>query len=111
MPLPFPHFTERIMKLFEPKTELIAGDSADRQLIIKKTQEITPEFLDNCRQARFESTDQKMGDFHRFASIPVSVHEKWLREGFDLTKENARSIIKKLQSEDLGAFITTTKKF
>lgn len=99
------------MKLIEPTTELIEGDSPDRQLIIKKTQEITPKFLDDCRQSRLDSTHQKMGDFHRFASIPVAVYEKWLREGFDIMKEDARSIVKKLQSEDLGAFITTTKNF
>ena len=96
------------MKLIDPLIEFLDGDS-EHPLIIKQTQEIPTEFLDRLSDARLESSHRPMGDFHRFASIPTAVVEKWKREGFDLMKESARSIIRKLQSEDLTAFITTTK--
>jgi hypothetical protein len=96
------------MKLIDPTVEFLDGDS-DRNLVIKHSQEINAEFLESIRQARFESTQRPMGDFHRFASVPTAVVEKWKREGFDVMKEPAKAIIRKLQSEDLGAFITTNK--
>ena len=46
----------------------------------------------------------------RVASVPVAVHEQWLREGFDMFKESARDIVKRLQDQDLQAFITTKKQ-
>src|SRR5574337_472326 len=96
------------MKLIDPYVEFLDGDS-NTQLVIKHTQEIPDAFLTQLKEARIESDRRPMGDFHRFASIPTAVVEKWKREGFDVMKESAKSIIRKLQSEDLGAFITTNK--
>jgi hypothetical protein len=97
------------MHLIDPTHEFLEGDSADRQLIIKHTQNIPQGFLDGLREARLESSRKPMGDFHRFASIPTAVVEKWGREGFDVMKESAKSIIAKLRGEDLDSFITTNK--
>ena len=96
------------MRLVDPHIEFLDGDS-DRPLVIRHTQDIPDEFLQDLREARIESDRQPMGDFHRFASIPTAVVEKWQREGFDVMKESARAIILRLKSEDLGAFITTNK--
>lgn len=96
------------MKLIDPYVEFLDGNS-DTPLIIKHTQEIPEDFLTRLKEARLESSSRPMGDFHRFASIPTAVVEKWKREGFDVMKESAKKIIQKLQTEDLGAFITTNK--
>lgn len=99
------------MKLIDPTYEFIEGDCPERKLVIKHTQEITPEFLDKAKEDRVVSS-KPSGDFHKFASIPTSVVEKWQREGFDILKYNysAKEIMAKLSKEDLGAFITTTKR-
>jgi hypothetical protein len=99
------------MKLIDPNYEFIEGDSEQRKLVIKHTQEITSEFLDRNAEDRVVSS-RPSGDFHKFASIPTSVVEKWQREGFDILKHNysAKEIMAKLTKEDLGAFITTTKR-
>jgi hypothetical protein len=96
-------------ELINPKVTF--HDDVDHPLIIKKDQEITDEFLQGTADARLQST-QVSGEFHRFASIPVAVVEKWMREGFDVLngKHSAKEILAKLRSEDLGSFITTTKR-
>ena len=78
-------------------------------LLVRKDQEITSDFLDELSDQRLASKAPS-GDFHRLASIPVVVVEKWLREGFDIYKESAQAILKKLRDEDLTAFIATTKR-
>jgi len=96
------------MKLIDPLVEFMDGGS-EHQLVIKHSQDIPTKFLDSLKEARMESSRGPMGDFHRFASVPTAVVEKWKREGFDIMKESAKSIVRKLQSEDLGAFITTNR--
>jgi hypothetical protein len=44
------------------------------------------------------------------ASIPVAVHEQWLKEGFDLMQEPAHKIVARLKQQNLDAFVTTKKK-
>ena len=78
-------------------------------LTIQRTQEITPEFLDECSENRLRSVGKPMGEFHQFASIPTAVVEQWLREGFDVYKESAKAIVARLRKNDLGAFITTQR--
>lgn len=78
-------------------------------LLVRKDQEITSDFLDELSDQRLAS-NAPSGDFHKLASIPVVVVEKWLREGFDIYQESAQAILKKLRDEDLTAFIATTKR-
>lgn len=86
-------------------------DDIDNPFVIKKTQTITDDFLTSTADARLASSGPA-GNFHRFASIPTVVVEKWAREGFDILKYNytAKEIMDRLRSEDLGAFLTTTKR-
>ena len=63
----------------------------------KHTQNITQAFLDDLKDARNESTKQRIG-------------ERWMREGFDMWQATGPQIVKKLQSEDLGAFMATDKR-
>lgn len=79
-------------------------------LVRKHTQTISQAFLDDLKDARNDSTSKPMGEFHRIASIPTVVAEKWLREGFNMWEATGQEIIKRLQSEDLGMFMATDRK-
>jgi hypothetical protein len=93
-------------QLINPKYNILDVDGGP---VIKRTQEITAEFLDECAENRLASVGRPMGEFHQFASIPTAVVEKWLREGFDIYNEPAKAIVARLRKEDLGAFITTQR--
>jgi hypothetical protein len=77
-------------------------------IFVKKEQHISDSFLDRNKDLRFESK-QKAGEYHHMASIPVVVVEKWLKEGFDVYREPAKAIIKRLKQENLEAFLTSNK--
>jgi hypothetical protein len=96
-------------ELINPKVTLL--DDPSDEMVIKKTQVIPDDFLDGLAQDRLNST-KPAGNFHKFASIPVAVVEKWQREGFDVLSGNhsAKEIMARLNSEDLGYFISTTKR-
>ena len=76
---------------------------------IRKDQFISSDFLDGLKEDRLASKARSR-EFHKVASIPVVVVEKWLREGFDIYHEDLKAIMKKLRDEDLTAFIATDKK-
>jgi hypothetical protein len=78
-------------------------------LLIKKEQYIPDDFLDANKDDRFESTHTRAKEYHRFASIPVVVVEQWLKEGFDVYREPAKEIIKRLKQQNLQAFLTSNK--
>tara|TARA_B110000977_G_scaffold106563_1_gene138876 strand:- start:552 stop:956 length:405 start_codon:yes stop_codon:yes gene_type:complete len=88
----------------------VLRDNDENNFTIKHSQHIPQEFLDRVRKQREDSLDHKEKDYMTVASVPVSVHEKWLREGFDMLKEPAFKILARLRQEDLDAFITTKKK-
>ena len=76
----------------------------------KHTQEITPAFMDDLRDSRNASGETREKDFQRVASIPVAVHEQWLREGFDLYKASVKEITKRLRDQSLDYFMATDKR-
>lgn len=78
-------------------------------LVIQKSQEITQEYIDSLKDARFDSKHRPSGDYHRAASIPVVVVEKWLKEGYDVYNEPVKKTLAKLKAEGLDYFITTDK--
>jgi len=88
----------------------LARDNDDQNYNIIHEQNISQAFLDSTRIAREESLNHKEGDYMRVASVPVAVHEQWLREGFDMMKEPAKAILLRLKTQDLHAFITTKKQ-
>ena len=79
-------------------------------VVRKHTQEISQAFLDDLKDSRNASKDQREGEFMRAASIPVAVHEQWLREGFDLYQATGPEIIKRLRDQNLDYFIATEKR-
>ena len=87
------------------------GENVDG-LFIQKGQEITDEFLQELADSRFDSKNPAR-EYHRVASIPVGVVEKWMREGFNiLTDKNITpaQIVARLKKEGLDAFIATNKR-
>ena len=97
------------MNLIDTRVEFLDGDESN-PLVIKKTQEITPDFLSRLNDSRIESQNRRFGEMERVASIPTIVVEKWLREGFDLWKEPLSAIVAKLKKENLEAFLTTSRR-
>ena len=87
-------------------------DDTDNALVVKKEQAIPQSFLDRLKDSRDESANNRMGDYHRVASIPTVVVEKWMREGFNIWDKNvtAKEIVARLKLENLDAFLTTTKR-
>lgn len=78
--------------------------------VIRRTQEITPEFLQTCHDNRVASNHAPAGEFEQVAAIPVIVVEQWKREGFDIYDQSAHAIMNRLRATDLHAFITTDKR-
>jgi len=98
---------DKITDLTQSNTDFIfeVGD-----ITRKHTQNISQTFLDDLKDARNESSSKPMGDFHRVASIPTVVVEKWMREGFDLWQATGKDIVARLKRENLDAFMATDRK-
>lgn len=96
------------ISLIDHQVEFLNGDETN-PLLIKKTQELPQEFLDSLKAERDASTSKPAGEFHRVASIPTVVYEKWLKEGYDAQKEPIAKTLAKLKAEHLDYFITTNK--
>ncbi|MBB6253029.1 hypothetical protein [Nitrospirillum iridis] len=86
----------------------LVGDAAG--YAIHRTQEIPREFTDHLQALRDASVEAPMGNHHLTASVPAAVHEKWLREGYDCTREPIRRTLKRLRDEGLDAFIATKRR-
>ena len=80
------------------------------RVTFKNTQNITTAFLDDLKDSRNASSETREKDFQRVASIPVVVHEQWLREGFDLYKASVKEITKRLRDQSLDYFMATDKR-
>ena len=79
-------------------------------LIQKQTQEIPPDFLNDLKEFRYESTKQREGEFMRAASIPTVVVEQWMRDGFNAYEAPHREILRRLRNRGLEHFIATEKR-
>jgi hypothetical protein len=80
-----------------------------KENVIERSQYIPDSFFDEIREARHEAVNKPSGNFVHAARIPVFIHEKWLREGYDCTKEPIRKTLAKLAAEDMGKLIVTPK--
>lgn len=82
-----------------------AGDAA-----IKHSQAIDPALLDHIKDVRHAAHNKREGNFMLAASVPVVIHEQWLREGYDMTREPAHKTLQRLRAQGLDAFIATDKR-
>lgn len=80
--------------------------------VVQTYQSIPNEYIDGLKQERFENSQQRTPDgMYRAASIPVSVIDKWMNEGFNFYEESGPAIIARLKLENLDSFITSDKAF
>lgn len=85
------------------------GQNADG-VFRRHDQEIPEDYLSSLKQARDASGQERAGEYHRVASIPVALVEQWMREGYDVFKEPIRDTVARLKREGLDAFVTTQKR-
>lgn len=99
-------------KTHDVKHNILQGNSED-ELVIKRSQEITQDYLDSLKDARNASIHQPMGEMHRVASLPNMLVEMWKSQGFDIMSDEVgiKEIIAKLRADGLDYFITTDRKF
>lgn len=99
------------IKLHDVETKVRLDDD---KAIFKRSQEIDSRFLSALSDLKHEtsSTFQKTGDFHKVASIPVVIVERWMAEGFNIYDPNIKleDIVKRLQREDMEQLIASGKR-
>jgi hypothetical protein len=78
-------------------------------IAVRGVQEVEDHVLDDLKDLRTQSANRREGEFMKVASIPVIVVDKWMREGFDVFKASAKEIVAKLEDEDMGHFMATSK--
>jgi hypothetical protein len=79
-------------------------------LLIQTYQEIPTEFVDGLKAERFHNSQARFkGEYHRAASIPQAIVDKWIRDGFDFWNASVPTCIAKLKAEGLDYFITSDK--
>lgn len=98
------------MKLIEATTDFHEDRSAPGTLIIDQRQEVPDDFLSDLKKQKIDSDHVREKEFMHVASIPVLIHEKWVKEGFDCTKEPIRETVKRLHAQGLDAFLVTNKR-
>lgn len=95
------------MQQFDPTQTAFEGEEKGAFKLVS-AQHIPQEFIDDLSDHRkAQSAMSRSRELHRVGSIPVIFVEKWLKEGFDIYREDARAILRRLKQEDLHDFITT----
>jgi hypothetical protein len=100
-----PKVIDTLVSFEEDYTDPVKGT----QLVIKREQDIPDAHISQLKADKIDTLHDRMGDFYRVASIPVSIVEKWAREGFLIEEHNIHQILNRLRAEHLDAFITTRK--
>lgn len=97
------------LDLIDVETNLIGN--RDGSLGLVKSQEISSNFLADLADDRFNSSHGRMGEFHKVASIPTFIVEKWMREGFNIYDKNItlKDIVRKLNSDDMKNLMATSR--
>ena len=84
-------------------------DENSEGLVLERYQAIPQAFLDGLKQERFDNRSNKTREYHRAASIPVAVVDKWKAEGRDFDNAKVSEILGWLRAEGLDYFITSDK--
>ena len=89
--------------------KLVSFSETPDGLLVKHEQHIPDEFLSDLKREREDSLSTPAGTFHRVASIPTVVADKWAKEGFDIYRAPIKDILARLRKHELEAFITSNK--
>lgn len=74
------------------------------------SQWIPPEHISALRaELAHNNANRCTTEMHRVVSVPVAVHELWLRQGFDMTREPLDKIKSRLRRDGLDCFIVSEK--
>lgn len=101
------------MSIIQPtlnESASIFRENALDGLHIEHVQDIPQEFVSQLKGMKADSGSVREKEFMHVASIPEVIHLKWLKEGYDCTKEPIRETVKKLHREGLDAFHVTNKR-
>jgi len=95
------------VNLLSGSTDFLQDGSS---VIQKSSQIISQSFMDDLKDSRNQTSNKPSGEFMRVASIPTTVVEKWLREGFNVWEQSGTEIVKRLRNESLDGFLATDKR-
>lgn len=93
---------------YGPVEELILGSGKDQDAIVSE-QYLSDAFWADLQDAK-DDFHFRLNGLTPVASIPETVVNKWLREGFDFYNAPANEITKKLRLESMDAFIISGDK-
>lgn len=85
------------------------GDGRD-EIIHERTQYFPDNYWKGLDWAREQQAKGRLGNFHKVASVPSIFYVKYLNEGFDISREPAREVVKRLKQDGLDAFVTTNRR-
>lgn len=84
----------------------------DDNLLIRRQQDIPPDFWDRLKQTKKIQDEAPAGEFLKVASIPAVVVEEWYAQGFNIFDKNVtlKEILARLRMEDKDNLITTSRQ-
>lgn len=99
--------------VFHDKLVDFEEDHANQKLLIKHEQYIPDDWVADLKRDKIDPDHNKFNfdGFTKLATIPTSLYEKWLREGFDVQKAPIKDVLKRLQTMDYDALICTRKTY
>jgi hypothetical protein len=77
--------------------------------IIERVQQIPDGFMERLKQERNASGSVREGEMMRVASIPTSLVEAWISQGFPFYEMTVKQIVAKLKADGLEYFLATEK--
>lgn len=77
------------------------------KVVIKKTQHLPEWWIRDRMNEKVNSDHTRLGEFVKFASIPIAVVEQWDREGFKIEEATPAEIVRRLNNLHMDAFVTT----
>lgn len=89
--------------LISPKETLILNE--DGQDVITTEQELGSDFWQDLQEAK-DDWKMRADGYTSVASIPTSLVNQWIRQGFDFWNAPANEITKRLRLEGYEQFIT-----
>lgn len=90
-------------QLINPNEQLILRD--DGQDVITTEQTLGADFWQDLEQAK-DDWKMNLNGYTSVASIPTSLVNSWIRQGFDFWSAPANEILKRLRMEGYEKFIT-----
>lgn len=82
----------------------------DGNLVRCYSQDLPNHYWEGLQWARQEDAQRRCPEVWRVGSVPAVFVEKWLKDGFDIFREDAKAIVRRCRQENLTEFLTTDKR-